>query len=338
MSSPSPRDPAWKASLPDAIASVAWSPDESRVAALGVAGHAWVLDAATGSIHLDWEAHQNGGFRIDWHPANPDLLATSGQDGQVRLWNPASATPRRAIAANAPWVEHLAWSPNGTSLAAAAGKHLTVIPTDDAPPITFPPHPSTVAGIAWSSDSTEIATAAYGAVTLWNVRSGTVTAELKWKTSLISVAWSPNRRWVVAGTQEFAVQVWELPPRPDQELAMSGYDGKVRQLAWHPSGRWLATGGGSQPMIWDCSGRGPEGSQPLVLSDAGSPLTCLAWDPWGEFVLGSTRAGKICAWSPVRSADPQWIAWLEGEIMDLKPNPKGGRLLAGTQEGQLCVL
>ena len=55
------------------------------------------------------------------------------------------------------------------------------------------------------------------------------------------------------------------PSRPTLELHMSGYEGKVKHLSFDKTSRWLATSGGRDACIWDCSGNGPEGRAPAML-------------------------------------------------------------------------
>ena len=40
---------------------------------------------------------------------------------------------------------------------------------------------------------------------------------------------------------------------------MYGFPTKVLELSWNSTGRWLATGGSSSVILWDCSGKGPAG-------------------------------------------------------------------------------
>ncbi|HRE29926.1 MAG TPA: hypothetical protein PK954_25015, partial [Anaerolineales bacterium] len=50
------------------------------------------------------------------------MLASSGQDGRIRLWSTASGEALMALEGGAPWVARVAWSPAGDCLASAAGK------------------------------------------------------------------------------------------------------------------------------------------------------------------------------------------------------------------------
>lgn len=44
---------------------------------------------------------------------------------------------------------------------------------------------------------------------------------------------------------------------------MWGYS--TNELAWSPTGRYLAVGGGPAVTVWDCSGEGPAGTEPTYL-------------------------------------------------------------------------
>ena len=74
---------------------------------------------------------------------------------------------------------------------------------------------------------------------------------------------SPDGRWLVSGNQDPSVHLWI--PETGIELHMSGYETKVKHLSYDHTSRWLATSGGREACIWDCSGDGPEGREPMML-------------------------------------------------------------------------
>jgi len=57
------------------------------------------------------------------------------------------------------------------------------------------------------------------------------------------LVWSPDGKWLVSGNQDPSVHLWI--PEQDIELQMSGYETKVKHLAFDHTSRWLATGGGA---------------------------------------------------------------------------------------------
>lgn len=326
----------WTAALAEPVAELSWSPENRWLAVGGVEGRVWILDAQSGQLIRDWVAHPKGLFRCSFSPTSDDL-ATSGQDGVVRVWDVERGECRKSLPCGSAWVENLAWSADGTWLAATAGRHLHLWRPDTTETHAVPASPSTLTAITWHSVHNELAVARFGGVELWNADTAERTTTLPWKTSLISVAWSPDGRWVVSGTQELSVQIWELPFRPGEELAMSGYTAKVRQLAWHHSGRYLATGGGTEIMVWDCGGRGPSGTSPRILTGHTAKLACLTYQKAGHLLASGGTDGVVQLWNAGKSSQALRQHRLGEEITALSWDRTDGRIAVGTHLGTVGV-
>ncbi len=148
------------------------------------------------------------------------------QGGTARATFDGAAGTRRT------WVEHLRWSPDGTLLASVAGKSLRVWnPAVGGQCIEYADHPSTVAALCWRPDGKAVGAGFYGGAALYRLGETPPYERMRWKGSVLSMAWSPNARYVAAGTQEATVNFWKLPYRPGKELNMSGYANKVKELA-----------------------------------------------------------------------------------------------------------
>jgi WD40 repeat protein len=304
MSTAPVRTPVWIQPSQDPVTSLAWSPDGTQLSVLGTEGTLVSRNPVSGDILTTHTGHHHGGFECAWHPTEA-ILASSGQDGWVRFWSPGSSEPSGGFEAGAAWVEHLSWSPAGKHLAASAGKKLLIwSPSENRILHTLSDHKSTLSAIEWRRDGKAVAVSCYGMVRFYLPDSGAVAETLPWKTSLISLALSPDNRWIAAGTQEQSVQIWELPFRPGDELAMSGYEAKVRELAWHPSGRYLATGGSSQVMVWDCSGAGPAGTSPTLLEAHEERISALQYQSKGHLLASAGSDSRVLLWNVRKSVNP----------------------------------
>lgn len=327
----------WSLDLKEPVVSVSWAPDGSSVAAITGEGRLVIVNAVTGAVLHDFIAHEGGGFKVGWNPNQP-IIATTGQDGHVRLWDPRSGQPLENFPAGAAWAEQLAWSPKGDWLATAAGKQLKFWAPGKGVVHTFKDHASTLTGLSWKSDGALLAVCHYGAVRFYDPHSGGLAKTLPWKTSLISVSWSPDSRWVVAGTQELSVQIWEIPFRAGEELAMSGYNAKVRELAWHNNGRLLATGGGNEAMVWNCGGGGPSGSTPRILEGHTAKITALDYQPAGHLLVSGGADSTVFFWNAGKSSSPLGMTVMTGSIESLKWAPTQSRVAVGTLDGCLAVV
>lgn len=332
-----PCPPAWLTTLDDPIAQLSWSPDGAVVLAGGVAGRVALFDAADGRRRHGFTAHEGGLFRAAFSPAG-NFFATSGQDGAAKLWNPLTGELLHSLGFGTAWVEQLAWAPAGGWLAVAAGKKLRLWHPATAVVHEATDHRSTVAALAWRADGQRVASACYAGVEVWETASGQHLQTLPWKTSLISLAWSPEGRWLVGGTQEQSVQIWELPFRPGGELAMSGYPAKVRELAWHHSGRHLATGGGESIMVWDCSGKGPAGSTPRILEGHLGRVNALDYQRAGHLLASGAQDARVLLWNAGKSSTALGQFKLPAAVTEVRWSPDGRRLALGCRDGTVGVV
>ncbi|HUR54686.1 MAG TPA: WD40 repeat domain-containing protein, partial [Gemmataceae bacterium] len=115
---------AWKATVPDHVVGVAWSPDSRHVAVAAVSGPVTIFNSNGKPVH-QFAGHGFGTAAIAWQPGG-SLLASAGQDGKVRLWDATTGSEAKALDGGAAWVEQLAWSPGGHLLAASSGKKVRV--------------------------------------------------------------------------------------------------------------------------------------------------------------------------------------------------------------------
>lgn len=330
---PEPTAAEWQATLPDVVTDLAWSPDDKYLAAVSAAGDLAVFEAESGAQVCRVLAHQLGALRVSWGAA----LVTAGQDGKVKWWEDISGKLLREEKGGAAWVENLAWSPNRKLLASASGKFLRVWDNEGALIFSFDNHASTIAAVAWRPDGRGIASACYGAVNLFRLGEYEPYETLAWRGSLISLAWSPNARYVAAGSQEASLRFWRLPYRAEQELEMTGYPQKIKLLAWDCASRFLATGGaGETIMVWDVSGKGPAGKRPKMLRRHEAKVSALLFQKDGDLLVSGDRAGEVCSWQPAKTSPARNSFETGAEITALALTKH--KLAAGNLDGRIVTL
>ncbi|MGQ9898225.1 MAG: WD40 repeat domain-containing protein [Acidobacteriota bacterium] len=337
-------DVRWQYELDDGVVALEWSPDGAYLAALSAAGTLTLWAGATGSPGRSCLAHRTGGMTLSW-AADGTHLATGGQDRQVCLWDPATGDRLASLPAGAAWVERVAWSPlypDGAPamLASAAGKVLRFwTPTGDLIS-EHRRHTSTIADIHWHPAQRRLVTACYGLLTVWMPGADLPTEVFAWKMSHLAVRWQPQGRYLVAGEQDATLHVWDAVTGED--LLMSGYATKVRELAWQPQGRFLATGGGAAVTLWDFAGDGPAGSTPIVLEGHSRPVTALAYRPDGA-QLASGATDGLFLWRPPerpsrRTPAPVGRCDLAGGVACLAWRPDGAEIAVGGAQGKVLVV
>jgi WD40 repeat protein len=204
----------------------------------------------------------------------------------------------------------------------------------------YPDHARTISAIQWVPASAQakplLVSAACGQQTFWDPQCDDPISRLKWKGSLLAVAWSPNGNFVASGNQDATVHFWFI--ERSEELQMAGYPTKVRELSWDFTSRYLATGGGQQITVWDCTGKGPDGSRPIVLKGHQAPLRRLAYQPRGIVLASGADDGMVAFWQPTKQNTPVAIQVFDDAVTQIAWSPDSGNLAAGSHGGLLKII
>jgi len=337
----------WVAKLDDYVIDLAWSPDGALLAAASAAGPLVLFDGAGGARRQELAGHADGSNAIAWAPAKPppagaQLLASGGQDGCVRFWSAPAGSQTAEIKLGSAWVDQLAWRPwpgraGGESLclAAAAGRKLALLGPDGAVAHAFADAPKTLSALAWQPPGGAVAAAWFGGVGVWDAGDFHSRHQYPYGSAIAALAWSPDGRWLVAGTQDSAVHLWL--PEEDQEFHMSGYETKVRELSFSPDSRWLATGGARDACVWDCSGAGPEGREPLALPHA-ERVCAVAFQNRGGLLATAAQNNEVGLWLPAQNGASVATVRLTAPASKLAWSPDDTRLAIGSPQGGVLVL
>ena len=324
----------WAAQLDDYVIDLAWSPDGGDLAAASAAGPIRLLAAGDGAALHDLPGHDGGTNAIAWK-AGSRLLASGGQDGAVKLWDGASGQHTATAKLGGGWVEHLAWGTN--ALAAASGRKLFLVNPDGAIRHAFPDAPKTVTALAWRKvpEPPLLAAAFFGGVRLIDPGDFSMRKELPYGNGIQTLVWAPDGRWLVSGNQDPSVHLWI--PDEEAELQMSGYEGKVKHLAFDHTSRWLATAGGHDACIWDCSGAGPEGRTPAMLPHE-SPVSGLAFQGSHGLLASAASDGTVMLWSIERKQPLRATVKMPHAPTRLAWSPDDRQLAIGSEKGVVYVL
>jgi len=344
----------WAAALEDYTIDLAWAPGGDQLAAASAAGPVSLFAAQNGAKRFELPGHTNGANCLAWQPTSEQsidaspltkFLATGGQDGSVKLWNTANGQPTGTAVLGSAWVDHMVWqtpqaasgthAPRPPLLFAAAGRTLVGIHPDGSVAHTFKPAPKTITALAAQPAGGTIAAAYFGGVILWDTDDFIVQKEFPYGNGIHALVWSPDSKWLVSGNQDPSVHLWI--PEQDIELHMSGYETKVKVLSFDHTSRWLATGGGRDACVWDCSGSGPEGREPAMLPHD-TPVCAVAFQTTHGLLATAANDGTVQLWSPERRQPLRATVKMPAAATKLAWSPDDGRLAIGTEKGHVFVL
>ena len=287
------------------------------------------------------------------------LLATGGQDGAVKFWDAAAGQHTATASLGTAWVEHLAWRPRtqpaksgsptpdspppssafhlppSDFLVAAAGKDLAALSPDGTVRHRFKTAPKTLSALAWQPAGGCVAVSYFGGVCLWDADDFVLQKEFPYANGIHALVWSPDSKWLVSGNQDPSVHLWI--PAEDIELQMSGYESKVKELSFDHTSRWLATGGGKDCCVWDCTGAGPEGREPAMLPHD-AKVCAVAFQHTHGLLATAAQDGTVQLWSPERKQPLRATVKMPAAATKLAWSPDDTLLAIGSAQGIVYVL
>ena len=325
----------WRTHIDDHPIGLAWSPDGKRLAVAGVSGPITLFNGADGAVQHQLPGHTLGTMAISWHK-DSRLLASVGQDGQVRLWDAETGAQTSEMAGGASWVERIAFSPAGDWLVSAAGRKLRLWDATGELNCEYPDANSTITDIKWRHDGKRFAISAYNGVVLYSPTKAEPRRRFEWQGSTLTLEWSPDGKYIATGDQDSTVHFWITGTGKD--LQMWGYQTKVLELAWSFNSRYLATGGGTQAVIWDCSGKGPANTQPITLEGHRHLIKHLKFQRRGMQLASGGNDGLLAIWN-VEKKKPVLLAEVvfESPIAGLAWSPDDRCIAASDESGALSI-
>jgi WD40 repeat protein len=142
---------------------------------------------------------------------------------------------------------------------------------------------------------------------------------------------------LITAMQEPTLHGWRLADRHD--MRMQGYSTRVRSLDWTVDGKWLASSGATQLVLWPFQAKsGPMGKTPQLLAAGAAPIEVVTCHPRQAVVAAGYADGLILL---VRVPDG-------AEVLARKPagapvtalvwNESGTLLAFGTEDGDAGVV
>jgi len=174
----------------------------------------------------------------------------------------------------------IAWSPDGSKIALSSVFGVTLFTSDLQRVTPNINENNTLSALAWSPDSKMLAGARYHNIKVWDANTGLLLFILdNQSVSINSVSWSPNGRYLAAGSSDGRITLWDINYKSVQRIMTQ--DGGVRVLSWSPIGDRLAVAGPGGVSIWQ-----PNDGTLISTDNTFTDSPSLSWSPDGRnFIL-----------------------------------------------------
>jgi WD40 repeat protein len=301
------------------------------------------------------------------------LLATGGDDGTIRLWDPATGDLVRMLVGDP--VQSLSWSKDGKVLAAGGASWAAWLWEADTGRLL-----RRLPGgynLAWSPDGHTLARLdSSPRLQLWDAVTERVVRSYDFPSTGQALAWSPDGKTLAVGLGDRTARLWDVASARETGKLEGHQGASVRGVAWSPDGKRLVTVAAGEPAFrvweaatgkllgrfalaaepapvaaWSPDGRAvalgfppgvhlvdPETGRDVRALDAGDGVLAVAWSPDGKQVATAGEHGVSLhdAATGKRASTPEVIP--EPWIWSLAWSPDGRRLGLGSPSGAPVVV
>jgi WD40 repeat protein/DNA-binding SARP family transcriptional activator len=274
------------------------------------AGEVRVRDATTGDVVLALSAHEIDVNSVAFS-ADGTMLATSGDDGFLRVWDLATGDERirhKGPAGGQVWGP--SFSPDGTLVAAiwTDEGRLRVLRTDTSEPVLDTDGPTALlSGTEFSPSGERLAITEWqGDATVIDVGTGEEVE--RFEGPLTSTGWSPDERWIVTASSDGTAKVWEASTGV-MRFTLFGHTADVLAVDWSRDSARIATGSGDgTAKVWQLDEAGPRELLTLSSQDLQGGVGGVAFSPDGTMLLtGQFIDAAIKVWDIGLAGDAEWI-------------------------------
>jgi len=260
---------------------------------------------------------------------------------EVKLFDGANGKLVRTLKGHADVVRGLAFSPDGSILAAAGGVpgeggevKLWNVETGAAMQ-TYQGHADCIYGFAWRPASQQFATTSYDkTVKLWTRDKTAPAADLKEHADAVFAAvYTANGKLLATASADRSIKVWDAATGK-RLYTLAGHTEMVTSLAAHPTADQIASGSADKTVrVWNLNA--DNGQQAKSFSGPADVVTDVRFSADARLLAAATNDGKVFLWEWAADRHLRTIEDIGDAALALAFHPNGETLAVGGYDGSV---
>ncbi|KAF2258886.1 WD40 repeat-like protein [Lojkania enalia] len=201
--------------------------------------------------------------------------------------------------------------------------------------LTLEGHSSLVTSVAFSPDSTQLASGSYDYnVKIWDPSSGACLQTLGGhKSCVTSVAFSPDSTRVASGSWDRTIKIWDASCG-NCLLTLKGHESSVLSIAFSPDSTRLASGSEDHTIkIWDAS----RGNCLSTLKGHSHFVKSVAFSPDSTQLASGSLDNTIKIWDASSGACLQTLRGHKSSVTSVAFSPDSTRVASGSQDRTIKI-
>ena len=275
--------------------------------------------------------------RLNCVAFSPDgkILASSGWDSTIRLWNVETKEEIGVYYGDTYQVNYVNFSPNGTILA-SGGRDKKIRLWDlktGIEKMVFQGHDAEVNSICFSPDGKTLASASLdGTVRLWDLE--TQAGKLifsDYNESVTSVSFSPDGKTLVSAGSDTVVRLWDVKTWL-QIHVLQGHEDWVNCVSFSPDGKTLASSSSDKTIrLWNIETE----LQEHLLRGHSDGVLFLSFSPDGRILASSGLDGTIRLWEVGMGAEKRFFQNYNHGVTSVSFSPDGKTFASSCFDGTI---
>ncbi len=267
---------------------------------------------------------------------SPDgrILATAGEDGQVRLWEAATGALERTWTAHDQGINSVSFSPDGRWLTTTSKDAGAVWEVDSGRLVRRPEMGGGKAlALAFTPDGqTLIVGGAVAFMELWDTADWSPREQMGGDGKPIRMlAVSPDGTTLASTSDDATIRLWDLSNR-GEIVALEGHTRDVTAIAFSHDGKELASASEDACVkVWDVAGH----RQKMSFENNRGHVHDVAFTPDDRWVVSADRDGYAQFWSAGSRGRALWSR--NSKLFSIAIAPDGRQMATGGDDGVVHI-